>query len=217
MIRVNINEFIVKVQAYQNSSYALENLYSKTLNRRDVWENLARITEQITRDVILKFLNAWKCRLSYECAPKLAKRLGDSSGFFSKLKGYNLQDVSLDLMINNDVIQKAFRNIASIKVGRRTVGATATSKIMHLINPDVLMMSDDDIRHGYGCYDNDIGYLNFMWRMKLFSDNLIKNYVKVRRVRKENVFKNLKSECKSGVATLPKLLDEYNWIKYNAS
>ena len=51
MSDINLDEFIEKVQAYQSSSYALENLYSKTVNRRDIWENLANITEQTTRDV----------------------------------------------------------------------------------------------------------------------------------------------------------------------
>ena len=113
------------------------------------------------------------------------------------------------------MIQKAFTNIASVRVGRRTVGATATSKITHLINPDFLMMSDVDIRYGYGCSDNDIGYSNLMLRMKLFGDNLIEKYAKIRKFGKQYVFHNLKSECNSGASTLPKLLDEYNWVKYN--
>lgn len=212
---INLDEFVEKVKGYQTSSYALENKYLTTLARRDIWENLSEISEQVTKDVILKFLNAWKCRISYKFAPSLAKRLRECSELFSRLSGYNLQDVSLNFIIENDVILNAFRNIATVKFGKRTVGATATSKILHLINPDFLMMSDDSIRYGYGCSDNDIGYLNFMWRMKLLSHNIVNKYSKVRNVEKENVFRNLKSECNSSAPTLPKLLDEYNWVRFN--
>ena len=215
MITINLNEFIDKVQAYQSSSYALENLYSETLKRDDVWKNLAKINEQQTSDVILKFLNAWKCRLSYKCAPNLAKTLRDSSGLLTKLNCLSLQDVSLDFIIADDNIQEAFRNIASVQAGRRTVGATATSKIMHMINPNFFVMSDENIRYGYGCCGNDLGYVNFMWRMKLFCDAIIKEYSDARKEEKDFAFRNLASECKSAAPTLPKLLDEYNWVKYN--
>jgi hypothetical protein len=126
MITINLDEFIEKVQAYQSSSYALENLYCKTLRQRDVWDSLAEINEQKTSDIILKFLNAWKCRLSYKCAPNLAKRLRESSGLLTQLNGFSLQDVSLDFIIADDSIQEAFRRIASVQAGRRTVAATAT-------------------------------------------------------------------------------------------
>lgn len=75
LITVNLDEFIEKVKVYQRSSYALEDPYSKTLKRRDIWDRLSEIDEQKTRDVILKFLNAWKCRLSYKCSSNLTKAL----------------------------------------------------------------------------------------------------------------------------------------------
>lgn len=215
MTTINLNEFIEKVKDYQTSIYGLENNYLKTLAQRDVWENLREISEQTTKDVILKFLNAWKCRISYKFTPSLTRILRESSELFSRLSAYTLQDVSLRFILDDEDVKKAFRNIASVKFGNRTVGATATSKILHLINPNFLMMSDKAIRYGYGCSDNDIGYVNFMCRMKLLSDNLVNEYSKVRNVDRKNVFSNLKSECNSRATTIPKLLDEYNWIKFN--
>jgi len=216
MIGIDLTEFIEKVQAYQNTPYALEKLYIETLKRRDIWDNLVKITEQKTRDVVLKFLNAWKCRLSYKCVKDLAKALRESSELLTKMKRYKLQDVSLDFMIADDNTQEAFRNISTVQAGRRTVGATATSKIMHMTNPDYFVMCDDNIRYGYGCCDNDLGYVNFMWRMKLFGNTIIEKYSVARRVPKEFAFKNIASECKSAALTLPKLLDEYNWVKYRS-
>jgi hypothetical protein len=84
-----------------------------------------------------------------------------------------------------------------------------------MIHPDFFVMSDANIRYGYGCSGNDLGYVNFMWRMKLFGDAVIKEYSGARKVPKEFAFKNLASECKSAAPTLPKLLDEYNWVKFH--
>lgn len=124
--------------------------------------------------------------------------------------------MTLDFIIADDSIQEAFKKIASAQAGRRTVGATATSKIMHMINPGFFVMSDDNIRYGYGCCDNELGYINFMWRMKLFGDSIINGYSSARNVQKEAAFQNLASECKSSAPTLSKLIDEYNWVKYNS-
>lgn len=215
MLRVDLNDFIQNVQAYQSSEYALEPLYQQILKRRDVWDKLEEIDDDKTR-IVLEFLNQWKCRLSYSCVSSLAKTLRESSELLSKFDGHRLEEVSLDSLITeSDAIQEIFRRIAAIQAGRRTVGATATSKIMHLINPSFFMMSDESIRHGYGCYDNELGYVNFMWRMKLFCDAIRREYSTARSLPIESAF-NLVSECKSAAPTWPKLLDEFNWVKYHS-
>ena len=54
-------------------------LYKDTLKRRDVWDNLAQIDTQKTECIVLNFLNAWKCRVSYDCSGELAIALKDSA------------------------------------------------------------------------------------------------------------------------------------------
>lgn len=215
MIAIDLSDFIKKVRDYQSSPYAQENLYSETLKQRDIWDKLAEINEQKTRDTVLYFLNAWKCRLSYVCAPDLADALRDSSKLLSSFSKRNLQEVSLDFLIADNSIEEVFRNIASVKAGRRTVGATATTKILHMVNPHFFVMADENTRFGNGCCDNELGYVNFMWRMKLFCDSLMKEYMSSRKVFKEKAFPNLASECQSAATTWPKLIDEYNWVKFN--
>lgn len=46
------------------------------------------------------------------------------------------------------MVRDIFRGIATIPTGRKPVGATATVKIMHLVNPDLFMMNDLNIRVG---------------------------------------------------------------------
>lgn len=215
MIGIDLHDFIEKVQDYQGSPYAQENIYSETLKQRDIWDKMAEINEQKAKDVVLYFLNAWKCRLSYTCVPDLTKALKDSSKLLASFSNLNLQDVCLEFLIADNSIEEVFRHIASVKAGRRTVGATATTKILHMINPHFFVMADENTRFGYGCCDNELGYVNSMWRMKLFGDALMKEYLNERKVPREIAFQNLVSECKSAAKTLPKIIDEYNWVKYN--
>jgi hypothetical protein len=216
LIIINLSNFIQKVQAYQSSEYALEDLYQQTLKRRDIWDNLEEIDGSKTKDVVLKFLNQWKCRLEYSCASDLAKTLRECSESLSKFKKHSMEQMTIDSLIaDSDTIQEVFRRITSVQAGRRTVGATATSKMLHLVNPSFFMMSDQNIRHGYGCFDNEFGYMNFMWRMKVFEDAVIRAYSTARNVPTNSAFASLASECESAATTLPKLLDEYNWVRFN--
>lgn len=212
---IEIEDFVRKVQAYQNSEYALEDSYHRILNRLDIWNNLGEIDNSKTR-YISEFLNRWKCRLRYDCTSSLAKTLRECSGSLSKFKNHRLEDVSLDSLVADlDAIKDVFRTIASVRTGTRTVGATATSKILHLVNPRFFMMSDRNIRHGYGYSDSEVGYAKFMRHTKMFADALIREYSLARNIPMNSVFSSLVSECRSSATTIPKLLDEYNWAKFS--
>ena len=77
------------------------------------------------------------------------------------------------------------------------------------------MMSDRNIRHGYGYSDDEVGYAKLMRHMKSFADALMHEYSLARNIPMNSVFSSLASECKSSATTIPKLLDEYNWTKCN--
>jgi len=215
IIDIDIYDFIRKVQAYQGSTYALEDSYRQILNRLDIWDNLAEIEDSRTT-CILEFLNRWKCRVSYDCTSSLATTLRELSEPLFKFKSHRLEEVSLDSLIGDlDAIKDVFRRIASVRAGGRTVGATATSKVLHLVNPRFFVMSDRNIRHGYGYSDDEVGYAKFMRHMKSFADALIREYSLMRNIPMNSVFPSLVSECKSRATTIPQLLDEYNWAKFN--
>jgi hypothetical protein len=76
-------------------------------------------------------------------------------------------------------------------------------------------MADKNTRFAYGCNDNELGYVNFMWRMKLFGDALIEQYASARNIPKDKSVQQLALECQSSAKTMTKLIDEYNWVKYN--
>ena len=77
------------------------------------------------------------------------------------------------------------------------------------------MMYDRNIRRGYNCSNNEYGYTNFLVKMKQLADYIVKEYSIAYTVPIQRAFQDLVSDCKSKATTVPKLLDEYNWIKYN--
>ena len=214
-MKIDLTDFVRNVRDYQISPYAVENLYNDTLSRRDIWDNLAQIDEQKTEDVVLYFLNAWKCRVAYACSSDLSEALRVSAPFLANFKHLSLESVPLKFLIEDSNVQQVFLTISSVKAKKRTVGATATSKILHMINPSFFMMADENTRYAYGCSDNELGYANFMWRMKLFVDALTEQYSRAKGIPKAKVLQDLALECQSRAKTLTKLIDEYNWVKYN--
>lgn len=217
MRNIDLDEFIRNVREYQTSVYALEYSYQKMLKRNDIWERLDQIDYGKTK-TILKFLNKWKCRLGGDCVPSLTQALRECSNPISKMNNLSLDQVRYeDLIANSEIVEEVFRKISSVRVngGRRTVSATATSKILHLTNPKFFMMSDARIRRDWGWLNNQVGYAKFMQRMKLFGDDIMHQYSAKRNVPLDVTFTNLAIECKSKATTLPKLLDEYNWTKSN--
>ncbi len=212
----SLKEFIENVRAYQKLEDTGDKTYHEVLCRRDIWDRLEEVNASQTRSIILRYLNQSKCRISYNCSLKLAKTLREYSNLFSHFKNHRLHTISVrSLRRDDESIQVIFRKISSISVGRRSFGSTATSKLLHLINPAFFMMYDRNIRRGYNCSDNEYGYTNFMLKMKQLADYLVKEYSTTYTVQIQRAFQDLISDCTSRAKTVPKLLDEYNWIKYN--
>jgi hypothetical protein len=164
--------------------------------------------------VVLDFLNQWKCRLSPLCVPYLTKALRESAEPLHQFDKCHLEETDLDPS-KVEAMEDVFRIISSVKAGKRTVGATATSKILHLVNPDFFVMNDRNIRSGYGCSDNEVGYSNFMRQMKQLANDVLHEYSIKRNIPMDSAFQSLVHECRSYSRTIPKLLDEYNWVKFN--
>lgn len=125
------------------------------------------------KDVVLNFVNKWRCRIPYVCASELHRVLHKTHILFQLLKEENLQIESIDFdrMLRRrgksvkNIIRDIFDSISKVKAGRRIVGFTATTKIMHMIIPDLFVMCDG-ISEKHGCAGNKEGYLNFLWRMQ---------------------------------------------------
>jgi len=148
------------------------------------------------------------------CAPRLSKVLQDAEELIRPLRELNIERA--DLLDPVDVrgrrlraltlVEKVFDSIQRVKAGRRTVGFTAPSKILHMSVPNFFVMSDQKIRRGYGCEGNVAGYANFMFRMSLLARDLISQA----HGDKEMILNCSKWRGR----TLARLLDNFNYTKY---
>lgn len=159
--------------------------------------------------VVLNFLNKWACRIPYGCASELQRALQKTHTPFQLLKHKKLEieTVNFDEIIGSngksakDIIKEIFDTPSKVKAGRKTVGFTATTKIMHMVIPDLFVMCDENIREEYGCIGNSEGYLNFLRRMQKSAQKTIKEKTKVEICR----------ELHNCDRDLTKILDEYNY------
>ena len=184
-------------------------LYLETIKKRSIWDDLVKISLDDLKDVVLNFLNKWACRISYGCASQLQTALQKTHPPFQLLryKKLEIETVNLDEIIESngknvkDIIKEIFDTLSKVKAGRRTVGFTATTKIMHMIIPNLFVMCDENIREAYGCTGNSEGYLNFLCRMQKATQKIIKEKTKVEICEKLH----------NGDRDLTKILDQYNY------
>lgn len=187
-----------------------EEEYEKCVGHREFWDNLNKIRLEDTKSVVLPFLGKWKCRLPYDCASELTSTLQKTEAFIQPLRGLQTEDLDVVGAIQgNEVasvpfysIEKAFSNISKIKSGRRTIGFTATSKILHMAIPNFFVMSDERIRKHYGFEGNSMGYVNFMLAMNLLARDLIAQIGNKQSILNFSHFRG---------RTLARLLDNYNY------
>jgi hypothetical protein len=185
--------------------------YEECISHREIWDNLCRITKVDVNSIVVPFLNKWKCRLSYTCVPELTTSLIESEKWLNPLRKLTIEDkeIGQDVQSSKNVffnVERAFKSICEVGAGKRTVGFTAASKILHMAIPDLFVMGDEAIRTEYGCEGNSAGYVNFILRMNVVARDLIHQ-------ASGNRQKIL--ECsKWQRRTLARLLDNYNYTVF---
>jgi hypothetical protein len=216
MFKVKLEEFVrVIKEVFPNQNVDEgEREYDKCIAHREIWDNLSSMSEESVRKIVIPFLNKWKCRLPYECASELAKAMQRVEPLLKPLRNFKIESVDLLASISVEgkmlrileLIEEVFDAIQQVKAGRRTVGFTATSKILHMTIPEFFVMCDEKIRKAYGCEGNAAGYGNFMIRMNLLARDLL---------AQANGNKDMILSCSKWKGrTLARLLDIYNYTKF---
>jgi hypothetical protein len=191
-----------------------EKQYEDCITHREMWDNLSNIKPAQVKDVVVNFLNQWQCRLPYDCVPYLTTTLQRAERLLQPLRGFGIEYVDLFKPVKVEekeirvisLVENLFATIQKVRAGRRTVGFTATSKILHMAVPNLFVMCDERIRKKYGCEGNSAGYANFMFWMSFFARDLISQAKEDKqRILGCSKWKN---------RTLPRLLDNYNYTKY---
>ena len=157
---------------------------------QDVWNDL---------DSIIEFVRRWTPRVQIsKNKDKIKNVILDLKEKFCILNHYNLEDFEFTLE-NINIIKDIFDELS-----KTVLKFTGTTKIMHGINPNLFIMWDNGIYQKYGCYPNSTGYINFMKLIQEIIQDILKEQAKEDIIREIN-------------RTLPKLIDEYNWINYRTS
>ena len=216
-LAVNLEEFlriVGEVFPNQPGIDKGEKQYEDCITHREMWDNLSIIKPAQVKDVVVNFLNQWQCRLPYGCVPYLTTELQRTERLLQPLRGLDIEHIDLFEPIKIEekeirtisLVQNLFTVIQKVRAGRRTVGFTATSKILHMAVPNLFVMCDERIRKEYGCEGNSAGYANFMFWMNSFARNLISQAEgNKQRILGCSKWKN---------RTLSRLLDNYNYTKY---
>jgi len=213
-------EFICGVKNFEDSFWFGEYVYFKALERLEIVRtDLSKLeTNEHVKQIIKMFLIQWgrmgrtvdREDLNWE---QLTKQLRNSKEIFQKLQGKTLLDINLDEEETATLIKEAYK---SARV--RRIGPTAISKILHLLNPELFVMWDEDIRREYGVRGSATGYLKFLKKMKRELKEALKEEAKRTGESEREIAKRICRELPSknlgrgyDRKTLAKLIDEYNW------
>lgn len=178
------------IRANKSKDENFDDAYKPLLDIKDPWENL---------DLIIDFVRRWNTRVPIAKNGEIIKDvLLNLKGEFETLKYYSLEDMEF-----NSVNIMSIKNIFS-KLSETVLKYTGTTKLMHGINPCLFVMRDQGICMHYGCHHNSTGYIIFL---KLMQEQ-------IQRIFKEHDKKDMITETGR---TLPKLIDEYNWMNYRTS
>ncbi len=163
-------------------------------------KELDKLTEIDAKRILEPFLITWG---------RMSRVLGKKGCDIARLKIIELSDKlekyrhnSLeDFNINKEkkYLIEIFKEIKNTKATTRNVGQTATSKILHIINPELFPMWDTKIRIKFGLYHGSASdYIDFMTETKrwLSSDEL------------KHELEGLSNKYQKSKL---KILDQYNW------
>lgn len=213
-------ELINGIKEFEDSYWFAEYIYFKALEHlKDVTTDLSKLeTDEHVKEIIKVFLALWgrmgrtvdRKNLGYE---KLTEQLRNAEGIFQRIRGKNLLDINLEEREMEETIRQAYD---SSRI--RYIGATAVSKILHLIDPEVLVMWDGDIRGRYHVAESADGYLKFLKMVKQEVEEALAEEAKRSGRSKEEIVEKICSELPSrklgqeyNRKTLAKLIDEYEW------
>jgi hypothetical protein len=123
-----------------------------------------------------------------------------------ELKKQSLLNTDLkDIFIENS-IKTLYKRFSEV------FGATGASKALHLLNPRLFVMWDDNIRKNYKIdLPDESGYLRFLKMVKIEITDFVKDYAEREGLSFEEAEKSIKD--RTGIE-VTKLLDEQNYLKF---
>jgi predicted nucleic acid-binding OB-fold protein len=192
--------------------------FGALIKLENVQQDLGKLDDvQHIRRVIKPFLVQWgmmgrvvgREKLEWE---KLGKTLRSLEKEFKKLRGKRFLTVDFDEFLSGS-ITTIYRELDDIPY----IGSpTAISKILHLLNPEIFVMWDNDIRKNYKkknkhIHDTPEGYLEFLKQTQKELKEAFEERQKQTGKNFDEIEKEIRGRYKN--KTLARIIDEYNWPK----
>lgn len=200
------NDFLKYLQKNEEENWLAECIYFGALDAlREVQKDLSKLDNEVHVERVLEpFLIQWGMMVR-----ALARKDMDWAGLghvlrnlephLKTLRGKSFLNVRFDDRKTSKIIKEVYEELSSIK----HVGATAVSKILHLMNPEIFVMWDEKICDMYNVEASASGYLEFLSK----NQRLLKDIFSGRECSE------LRSRYQN--KTLAKLIDEFNWYIAN--
>lgn len=219
-ISMKYDDLIRKTDEYERGAELGECIYFGALGRlKDVQEDLTKLddTKHLKR-VIKPFLIQWGMmgraigRKSLDWV-RLGARLRNLEPEFKELRKRRLLTIDFGDANISAAIRKIYRELDSIKY----IGSgTTISKILHLLNPQIFVMWDADIRKTYRKANDCIretpeGYLEFLKEIQKEVIIMLEDRRKEVRKGLDEIEQEISHNYKG--KTISKIVDEYNYTK----
>ena len=185
--------------------------------KRFEWSNFGTYTAKDIREQAFRFLNKWGCR--FTSTDKLASSVKTAYLYhltaISTLNSEKIQDVDFKSTKNiytsnlaiGDLIFQIFAGFCNIRSRFRWV---VTSKLLHMINPNIFVMWDNGIADGYNLKLNEIDYTyKFLPKMKEEVNEVISTYMQENMCNRPSAIDEIRKQ--NSQRTPAKLIDEYNF------
>ncbi len=157
---------------------------------------------------LLKFVNKWGFRVSYDKAPGVALAIAQAAPHLSPLSGSALEFDDLRCA-TLDIIERAYDSIAAAD----GVGPSTTSLILSLLNPALFVMWNTQIRNAYFPNDppNGATYAQFLTIMRMAALSITAD------ARSQHGIDDPAGRLSGNLGinppfSLAKFIDEYNWL-----
>lgn len=218
-LAMKYRDLLDKVDELEEETELAECMYFGAVEKlKDVQRDLTKLDDvQHMRRVIKPFLTQWG----------MMGRVVERKGLRWMELGETLRSLEkefkqlwsrsfLTIEFNEEKISKAIKNIYSRLDPIPYIGGpTSIPKILHLLNPEIFVMWNTDIRENYRKKNNRIrdtpeGYLEFLIEVKEELKEAIYDRQKESGKELDRIEQEIRSRYKN--KTLARIVDEYNWI-----
>ena len=198
--------------------------YLRILGRESFLKTLRESPQEITvdeaRHLLVQFLNDWGCRLrNYDdvTASRLKDCIISVHSDLSSFQKCSILDFDFEDRGNNQKIINLFNRFWTFSGGSQIAsnfGSTATSKTLHIVNPNLFTMWDEEMRHHYGfIMGSGSDYLEFSKEIRKISEKLVNESSERYGPGDPALFLSQRLNINPSFS-LVKFIDEFNWLTH---